>query len=182
MRGIARKQPIAVYAIHYTDKTDVAKLLSYIHAHTQERVEFDATTHAILIHKPLGTIALTLNNWLIHEVREPHVFWAIDANIFVKTYDLKSSNIYCKKVIDVEYFHFEQATQSEILDLLQFLNTDARLIDNLIPTIQRENQLTITTLEGNELMYLDDYLIKGIAGEYYPVSPDNFNNIYHVVK
>lgn len=42
--------------------------------------------------------------------------------------------------------------------------------------------LNIPTLEGVMLANEGDYIIKGIAGEFYPCKPDIFNNSYEVVR
>ena len=41
--------------------------------------------------------------------------------------------------------------------------------------------LTIETLEGNHQADLGDYIIKGIAGEFYPCKPDIFEKTYEAV-
>lgn len=41
--------------------------------------------------------------------------------------------------------------------------------------------IIIPTLEGDHLAELGDYIIKGIAGEYYPCKPDIFNKTYEIV-
>lgn len=42
--------------------------------------------------------------------------------------------------------------------------------------------LRIETLEGLMIVREGDYVIKGIAGEYYPCNPDIFNRLYFPVK
>lgn len=43
-------------------------------------------------------------------------------------------------------------------------------------------QLKITTLEGIMLANINDYIIKGINGEFYPCKPDIFEKTYERVK
>jgi len=44
------------------------------------------------------------------------------------------------------------------------------------------NFLDIRTLEGSITAIGGDYIIKGIAGEFYPCKPDIFKKTYEVVK
>lgn len=41
-----------------------------------------------------------------------------------------------------------------------------------------ESQLIIETLEGNMNAAIGDYIIKGLAGEFYPCKPDIFHKSY----
>lgn len=42
--------------------------------------------------------------------------------------------------------------------------------------------VTIQTLEGNMLAEFNDYIIKGVQGEFYPCKPDIFEASYEVVE
>lgn len=42
-------------------------------------------------------------------------------------------------------------------------------------------RFVIRTLEGNHLASLGDYIIKGVAGEFYPCKPDIFEATYEPV-
>lgn len=44
-----------------------------------------------------------------------------------------------------------------------------------------ENELKIKTLEGNMIASLNDYIIKGVKGEFYPCKPDIFEQTYEEV-
>ena len=44
------------------------------------------------------------------------------------------------------------------------------------------NNLYIETLEGNMNASVGDYIIKGIAGEFYPCKPDIFKQTYETVS
>ena len=45
-----------------------------------------------------------------------------------------------------------------------------------------DNNLYIETLEGNMNVSIGDYIIKGIAGEFYPCKPDIFKQTYETVS
>ena len=40
------------------------------------------------------------------------------------------------------------------------------------------NHLTIPTLEGNMMINVNDWVIKGVKGEFYPCKPDIFEETY----
>ena len=42
--------------------------------------------------------------------------------------------------------------------------------------------LIIKTLEGEHIAKIDDYIIKGIKGEYYPCKPDIFIKTYDIIE
>jgi len=42
--------------------------------------------------------------------------------------------------------------------------------------------LIIKTLEGNHEAHDNDYIIKGVAGEFYPCKPEIFEQTYELVK
>jgi hypothetical protein len=48
--------------------------------------------------------------------------------------------------------------------------------------IDRKPNLIISTLEGDMLVNVGDYIVKGVAGEFYPVKEMIFYETYEVVK
>ena len=50
-----------------------------------------------------------------------------------------------------------------------------------IPESDPVDELTIVTLEGFMTVSLNDYVIRGLAGEFYPCKPDIFNQKYEVI-
>ena len=44
-----------------------------------------------------------------------------------------------------------------------------------------DKKLVISTLEGDMLSSIGDYIIKGVKGEFYPCKPDIFENTYDIV-
>lgn len=44
------------------------------------------------------------------------------------------------------------------------------------------NTIEIITLEGNHLCNINDYIIKGVKGEFYPCKPDIFAETYEVLE
>lgn len=45
----------------------------------------------------------------------------------------------------------------------------------------KDNVLLITTLEGEMTASPDDWIIRGVKGEFYPVKPDIFQETYEAV-
>ncbi|WP_446898624.1 hypothetical protein ACSVC9_01485 [Clostridium sp. LBM24168] len=45
----------------------------------------------------------------------------------------------------------------------------------------KDNKLIIITLEGNHIASINDYIIKGVNGEFYPCKPDIFKKTYDFV-
>lgn len=81
-----------------------------------------------------------------------------------------------KKPVVIEAMEFK-GDEKSLSDILKWSNqnwywvfTDNRLIE-----------LTIPTPEGNHLAEPGDFIIKGIAGEYYPCKPDIFEATYEPV-
>ena len=46
----------------------------------------------------------------------------------------------------------------------------------------KPNTLTVKTLEGSMVANINDYIIKGIQGEFYPCKPDIFEATYEKVE
>lgn len=78
-------------------------------------------------------------------------------------------HIYRKKPIEISAIIYT-GTPSNITKLTHFLGVDDLSIN--------ADGLVIPTLEGNMLASLGDYIIKGIAGEFYPCKPSIFNASY----
>lgn len=47
---------------------------------------------------------------------------------------------------------------------------------------QKVDALVIPTLEGDHLASIGDWIIKGVAGEFYPCKPDIFEATYELVE
>jgi hypothetical protein len=51
-----------------------------------------------------------------------------------------------------------------------------------IITYTETGGMLIPTLEGKHLVSPNDFIIKGVAGEYYPCKPDIFEQTYELVE
>lgn len=185
---IAEKKPIEVLAYRYFNVIldEFLKLLES----GGEPVRYDEDTKTIYIQKDRGEIALTYGNWVIHEVNTDSVFWAIESEIFHKTYERVSNSLYVyqKKVFTVECVEFRSLSYKDIVEVLNFLGYKAKKIteilqrDDLVDEIKSQGYININTLEGVERLYVGKILVKGIDGEFYPVSEKSFNQVYRVVE
>lgn len=80
---------------------------------------------------------------------------------------------YRKKPVVIEAIQFTESNKSEVLEFIT-VKTEYH-INNNIPYI------VIPTLEGNHNAQLNDFIIKGIQGEFYPCKPDIFEKTYEEV-
>ena len=55
-------------------------------------------------------------------------------------------------------------------------------IDNGTTALDVINVIVIKTLEGEMMAFPNDYIIKGVNGEYYPCKPDIFWKTYEMVE
>lgn len=79
---------------------------------------------------------------------------------------------YRKKPITIEAV---QWTGRNIEEIERFTGNKARY--NLVL-----NTFEIETLEGTMIANVDDYIIKGVKGEFYPCKPDIFEQTYELVR
>ena len=187
----ARKKPIEVFAIHYTHNTIVEEFLKLLRTNEDEPVRYDETDKAIYIQKERGEIALKLGNWVILEENTDNCFWAINHEIFLKTYNRvpHTVNTFVKKVYEVDCVEFKSLDEKDIIEVINFMGygvspsepLDFLQWSELIEEIKEQGYISINTLEGVEKLFPTEILIRGVEGEYYPVKRVNFDKVYEVV-
>lgn len=187
----ARKKPIDVMAIHYTHNIDLDKFLELLGTNKEEPVRYDDLDKTIYIQKDRGEIALKYGDWVIFEENTDKCFWAIDHEIFLKTYIKvpNTVNTFVKKVYEVDCVVFESLDEHDIVKVLDFvgyqINQNDSLTflqrDDLIHEIKEQGYIVIKTSEGDEKLYPTEVLIRGVEGEYYPVKRVNFDKVYDVI-
>lgn len=77
---------------------------------------------------------------------------------------------YKKKPSTIEAIQYHKDKIGEALDFCSQMKYDPE-----------SNEYYIQTLEGSMLVSEGDYIIKGVAGEFYPCKPDIFERIYDPV-
>lgn len=187
----ARKKPIEVFAIRYTHNIILDEFLKLLRTNENEPVRYDKTDKTIYIQKEHGEIALKFGNWVIREDNTDGCFWAINHEIFLKTYSRvpHTVNTFVKKVYEVDYVEFKSLDEKDIIQVLDFLgyklNRDALLTllqrDEMVEEIKKQGYISINTLEGVEKLFPTEILIRGVEGEYYPVKRVNFDKVYDVI-
>lgn len=83
-------------------------------------------------------------------------------------------------VVDVVKFEgFRSVTGQAIFsDRPEWLTTE---FGKRINFFDKQDTLTIVTLEGNMTANVGDYIIKGVQGEFYPCKPDIFKRTYELM-
>lgn len=187
----ARKKPIDVMAIHYNHNVIFDKFLELLRTNEDEPVRYDEIDKTIYIQKERGEIVLKYGDWVIFEENTDKCFWAIDHDIFLKTYVRvpNTVNTFVKKVYEVDCVEFKSLKEHDIIDVLDFvgyqINQNEPLTflqrNDLIEEIKEQGYIVIKTLEGDEKLYPTEVLIRGVEGEYYPVKRVNFDKVYDVI-
>lgn len=90
-------------------------------------------------------------------------------------------NKYIKKPVEIEAI---QWTGKNIKEVMKFIGSEFSYRDNLNYVTKKfsyyctTNNLSINTLEGSMKANVNDYIIKGVNGEFYPCKPDIFEKTY----
>ena len=77
-----------------------------------------------------------------------------------------------KKPVEVEVFHAEWGCS--VSEMVEFTEGNGALDD--------AGQFYIRTLEGDMFVSPNDYIIKGVNGEFYPCKPDIFEKTYDIIS
>ena len=186
----ARKKPIEVFAVKYDHNTILDEFLKLLRTNEKEPVRYDESNGTIYISKERGEIALPKGNWVIREDNTDGCFWSIDPNIFLQTYNrVKGTvNTFVKKVYEVEFAKLDIDDTKSIIETLKFLgyHTTTPLEelqrDELVESIKEQGFIEIKTLEGIERLFSGEVVVKGVQGEFYPVSYDNFIKVYDILN
>ena len=80
--------------------------------------------------------------------------------------------LFTKKPVTIEAIQWNGKNCTEI----------ANFAGNSVPVILFDNPITVITLEGQHTASINDWIIKGVKGEFYPCKPDIFEMTYDVAK
>ena len=186
----ARKKPIEVFAIQYNDNIILEEFLKLLRTNEKEPVRYDESDGTIYIAKERGEISLPRGNWVIREDNTDGCFWSIDPDIFLQTYNrVKGAvNTFVKRVYEVEFVKMDIDDAKSIIETLNFLgysvtsSLEELQRDELVESIKEQGFLEINTLEGVERLFSGEVLVRGVRGEFYPVSYDNFIKVYDILE
>lgn len=78
-----------------------------------------------------------------------------------------------KKPVEIEFIQFTD--KCSVMDILLWAKSKVKYKTT-------KNYIIINTLEGEMTANVDDYIVKGVNGEFYPVKPDIFNKTYEVIE
>ena len=84
-------------------------------------------------------------------------------------------NKYHKRPVEIEAIKFDGWNWREVY---QFMSDEPLMFTQ---DFRKEEYILIDTLEGVMKARVDDYVIKGVHGEFYPCKPDIFHETYEEV-
>ena len=84
-------------------------------------------------------------------------------------------SIYRKLPVEIEALQYKWNNRTNVLD---FINKGKKIDISF----GLDEFVMIETLEGTMKASIDDYIIKGVQGEFYPCKPDIFECTYELVK
>ena len=165
------------------------EFLKFLGTNEKEPVRYDESDGTIYIAKERGEIALPKGNWVIREDNTDGCFWSIAPDIFLQTYNrVKGTvNTFVKKVYEIEFVKMDIDDTKSIIEVLNFLGyfvttpLEELQRDELIESIKVQGFIEINTLEGVERLFSGEVVVKGVKGEFYPVSYDNFIKVYDIL-
>lgn len=82
-----------------------------------------------------------------------------------------------KKPVEIEFIQFTDLESGEFI--ADWLGDRYGLLD----VCDKDNPyILISTLEGVMKVDINDYIIKGVKGEFYPIKPEIFHETYEVLE
>lgn len=165
------------------------EFLKLLGTNEKEPVRYDESDGTIYIAKERGEISLPRGNWVIREDNTDGCFWSIEPDIFLQTYNrVKGTiNTFVKKVYEVDFVKLNTDNTKSIIEVLNFLGYSVTTPleelqrDKLIKSIKEQGFLEVNTLEGIERLFSGEVVVKGVKGEFYPVSYDDFIKVYDIL-
>lgn len=165
------------------------EFLKLLGTNEKEPVRYDESDGTIYIAKERGEISLPRGNWVIREDNTDSCFWSIEPDIFLQTYNrVKGTiNTFVKKVYEVDFVKLNTDNTKSIIEVLNFLEYSVTTPleelqrDELIKSIKEQGFLEVNTLEGIERLFSGEVVVKGVKGEFYPVSYDDFIKVYDIL-
>lgn len=165
------------------------EFLKLLGTNEKEPVRYDESDGTIYIAKERGEISLPRGNWVIRENNTDGCFWSIEPDIFLQTYNrVKGTiNTFVKKVYEVDFVKLNTDNTKSIIEVLNFLGYSVTTPleelqrDELIKSIKEQGFLEVNTLEGIERLFSGEVVVKGVKGEFYPVSYDDFIKVYDIL-
>lgn len=89
--------------------------------------------------------------------------------------------LYRKKPVVVQAIQFTGKNKDEILDFMRVHLPENKFEFEPVRKLTAE-KLVIHTLEGDMYAKQNDWIIKGVKGEFYPCKPEIFEETYELVS
>jgi len=86
-----------------------------------------------------------------------------------------------KKPVEIEYVIWNGGNLEEVINFTGRHSSSETWSMEDFEAIVKNDGLKIFTLEGNHMATIGDYIIKGVAGEFYPCKPDIFLKTYDLL-
>ena len=87
---------------------------------------------------------------------------------------------YRKKPVVIDAIIFDLVNKMINIDEIEaFIGAKVKRVYDIDDIVKG---IMITTLEGEHIASLGDYIIKGVKGEFYPCKPDVFKMTYEKIK
>jgi hypothetical protein len=88
---------------------------------------------------------------------------------------------YKKKPVIIDAIQWNGTNFDEIMNFIEDFHGNKFNYENEEERAIKEGTLFIQTLEGMHTANTNDWIIKGVAGEFYPCKPDIFEKTYELV-
>ena len=85
-----------------------------------------------------------------------------------------------KKPVVIEAIQWNGKNFDEIMNFIKDFHGSKLNYENAEELAYSTKELTIRTLEGNMTASLNDWIIRGVNGEFYPCKPDIFDKTYEL--
>ncbi len=82
-----------------------------------------------------------------------------------------------KKPVVIEAMQFDGSNAEVLVEAFQFSASLMRSVEG-----SSDPLLTVATLEGNMVVSIGDWVIRGVKGELYPCKPDIFEATYEAAE
>lgn len=87
-----------------------------------------------------------------------------------------------KKPVIIEAVQWKGNNFDEVMNFMQCFHGNKLNYENEEENAYKSGLLTIKTLEGNMIASKNDWIIKGVKGEFYPCKPSIFKATYEPVN
>ena len=90
-----------------------------------------------------------------------------------------NARTYKTKPTQIKAMHFVDATIQTVEDIVKWIHAHGHKCR--VALVDGKDVIIVATLEGDMIASVGDYVIQGIAGEFYPCKPSIFERKYELV-